>query len=206
MKTAALFFASLLLTGCMADRYITPIGNTIDAVVVLPGGTGTFISDKGHILTAAHLFPPKYDRLVNVKVRYSDITYKATVLHIDRNVDLALLKINADIITPHVAVAPIYSTKVGQEVYVIGHPFNLFWTVTTGTISATDRIGMARGLHLQTNAAINSGNSGGPVLNLNGELLGVASFITSPDYGNVGLGFAVSLEEVHTFLEQFRGF
>ena len=213
-----LLLGVLLLFGCApTERYVNPIAKNIDSVVmvmvpVIDGdvvkivqGAGSFISERGHILTCAHLFRRQEIPTEAIVVTYFNTEYMAEVLHVDANRDLALIKIEE--ITKPLKIAYPGTLKVGQEVIALGHPFGFTWTATNGIISAlnTDYIQYNA---LQTNTAVSPGNSGGPLLNLKGDIVGVNVGIFSPSKEvpiQVGLNFAVECGQIYEFLTKFRG-
>jgi serine protease Do len=152
-------------------------------------GSGFFISADGYILTNNHVVQDA------VKVKIYDIDKKeftAKIIGTDPKTDLALLKINAQNV-PFLPLGDSSSVEVGEWVLAIGNPFNQDLTVTSGIISAKGRqLGMAQYEDfLQTDAAINFGNSGGPLINMKGEAIGINSTIISPSQGSIGIGFAI---------------
>jgi len=152
-------------------------------------GSGFFISADGYILTNNHVVQDA------VKVRVITIDrneYTAKIVGTDPKTDLALLKINAKDV-PFIVLGDSNSVEVGEWVLAIGNPFGQELTVTSGIISAKGRqLGMAQYEDfLQTDAAINQGNSGGPLINTRGEAIGINSVILSPSSGNIGIGFAI---------------
>jgi S1-C subfamily serine protease len=161
-----------------------------------PGaGSGFVIDPRGYILTNHHVV----EGARTVSVRFSGgASRDAQVIGTDRGNDLALLKVD---LPPGVPVAPLGDSDlvgVGDTAIAIGSPFGLDQTVTQGIISAVHRTwapgnGRARRNLLQTQAPINPGNSGGPLLNTQGEVIGVTSMIESPVRGNVGIGFAIPI-------------
>ncbi|MBD1940521.1 trypsin-like peptidase domain-containing protein [Microcoleus sp. FACHB-68] len=164
-------------------------------------GSGTIISSEGLVLTNAHVVAgsPR-----NVSVILSDgRRVQAEVIAFgEKDLDLAVLKIRGQNNLPTIPLAPLGSVRVGQRAYAIGNPFGRFQgTFTVGIVSRIDR---QRGL-IQTDAAINPGNSGGPLLNSQGELIGVNTAIfTGRQGGNIGIGFAMSLDRVQPFLTAVR--
>lgn len=158
----------------------------------LSSGTGCVINKSGIILTSSHV--------VN-KASYIEVTtskgetYKAEVVEpYDQNGDLALLKIKPKNALPTIKLGDSSMVKVGQKVLAIGNPFGFKGTLTTGIVS---RIDYERN-KIQTDAAINPGSSGGPILNANGEVIGISQSIFNPDNNksNIGIGFAVPANEV----------
>src|SRR5262249_41025278 len=124
-------------------------------------------------------------------------TYRAAVVGVDQIDDLAVLQIRAPRNKLHpVKIGNSQLLQVGQKVLAIGNPFKLQGTLTVGVISALNRTIKTGGDNLvrnvnQTDAAINQGNSGGPLLNSAGEMIGVNTMIFSPSGGNIGIGFAI---------------
>ncbi len=162
-------------------------------------GSGFVYDNQGHIITNQHVV----DGAESVSVRFADgSTHDATVVGSDPSTDLAVLKVDA----PASLLKPLRLGKsselaVGDGVIAIGSPFGLEQTVTTGIVSALNRQinspnGFAIDDAIQTDAAINHGNSGGPLLDLEGRVIGVNSQIESESGGNDGIGFAVPSDTV----------
>jgi serine protease Do len=152
-------------------------------------GSGFFISSDGYILTNNHVVRDA------VKVKIYDIDkneYTAKIIGTDPKTDLALLKVSAKD-GPFIDLGDSSSVEVGEWVLAIGNPFNQDLTVTAGIISAKGRqLGLAQYEDfLQTDASINMGNSGGPLINMKGEAIGINSTILTPSAGNIGIGFAI---------------
>jgi putative serine protease PepD len=168
-------------------------------------GTG-FVYDKdGHIVTNEHVV----DGSSTVRVKLSDgSTYKATVVGTDISTDIAVLHIDAPAskLTP-LALGDSSAVGVGDGVVAIGNPFGLDDTVTSGIVSAINReISAPDGTPIegaiQTDAAINHGNSGGPLFDLAGKVIGITSQIQSNSGGNDGIGFAVPSNTVKNIADQ----
>lgn len=160
-------------------------------------GSGSIMDKKGHILTNFHVIKGAQE----LKVTLSDKTsYNAQVIGADPDNDLAVIKINAPADKLHtVQLGTSENLHIGQKVLAIGNPFGLDRTLTRGIISGLGRPlktnnGRTIDNVIQTDASINPGNSGGPLLNANGELIGVNTAIYSPSGGSVGIGFAVPVE------------
>ena len=152
-------------------------------------GSGFFISADGYILTNNHVVRDA------VKVKIFNIDkeeFTAKIIGTDPKTDLALLKINVKNV-PYVDLGDSSAVEVGEWVLAIGNPFGQDSTVTSGIISAKGRqLGLAQYEDfLQTDAAINMGNSGGPLINMKGEAIGINSTILTPSAGNIGIGFAI---------------
>ena len=170
-------------------------------------GSGFVLDKEGHIVTNYHVI----DGATSIEVRFSnDDTLKATLVGSDPSTDVALLKVeaNADALTP-LSLADSTRVEVGDPVVAIGNPFGLERTVTTGIVSALQRAVKAPNGYsidhvIQTDAAINHGNSGGPLLNTLGAVIGINSQIETGGSGdgNVGIGFAVPSNTVKSVIDQ----
>jgi serine protease Do len=163
-------------------------------------GSGFFISADGYLLTNQHVV----DGASEIFVTLTDGTeYTARVIGSDQRTDVALLKIDAeDMVTLPIGTAQ--DLKKGQWVLAIGSPFGLESTVTAGIVSA---IGRETGDFLpfiQTDVAVNPGNSGGPLLDLNGEVVGINAQIVSRSGGFMGISFAIPIDEAMEVAEQLR--
>ena len=160
-------------------------------------GTGCVIRSDGVILTGSHVI----DEAKEIDVTTSDgKVYKASVLaKMGKNNDLALLKISPKSRLRTIAFGDSSDVKVGQKVLAIGNPFGLSGTLTSGIVS---RIDYAKG-RIQTDAAINPGCSGGPLLNSQGEVIGISQSIYNPDnnISNIGIGFAIPVNEAKKLIE-----
>jgi serine protease Do len=165
-------------------------------------GSGFVVRSDGLIVTNRHVINSA--RLV--KVRLSDgREVSAKILGADAVTDIALLKINVPNL-PTLQLGSSQSVSVGDRVIAIGNPFGLGQSVSAGIISARSRILEDDPYidFLQTDAAINHGNSGGPLLTLDGKVVGVTSAIFSPSGGSVGLGFAIPAETVTSVVSQLE--
>lgn len=176
------------------ERQVAP--NTDSGEVALDGlGSGFVVDEEGHVMTAAHVV----QTADLVQVEFLDGTkVTASVVASDPVKDVALLKL--DSIPPDMKPAKLGDSeevRVGDEIFVIGAPYGLTHTLTVGHISARHRnesgtMGVVQAETFQTDAAINQGNSGGPMFNQRGEVIGIVSYIRSQTGGSVGLGFAVT--------------
>jgi S1-C subfamily serine protease len=173
----------------------------------VPRGTGSgFIWDEsGHVVTNYHVIENASEatvRLANGK------DYPATLVGASQLHDIAVLKIRvSQKFSPPLPIGTSHDLKVGQDVYAIGNPFGLDWTLTNGIVSALDRSlteenGNTVEHLIQTNAAINPGNSGGPLLDSAGRLIGINTAIYSPSGANAGIGFAVPVDTVNRVVPQ----
>lgn len=162
-------------------------------------GSGFLIDAAGHIITNAHVV----DDASKTTVTFQDGTEaEGTILGIDKSTDVAVVKI--DTVPTGVSPLPLGNSgglTVGQEVVAIGNPYGYSGTATTGIVSALERAiespsGFTIQNAIQTDAAINQGNSGGPLFDRDGRVIGINSQIASENGGNVGIGFAVPIDTV----------
>jgi len=165
-------------------------------------GSGVIVTPDGYILTNHHVV----DGAEDIKVDLSDRrTFDAKVVGTDPPSDLAVLKINASNL-PVLTLGDSDRARVGDVVLAIGNPLGLNQTVTAGIISAKGRqTGPGDGNFedfIQTDAPINQGNSGGALINTNGELVGINSQILSPSGGSIGIGFAIPSNMARNVMEQ----
>jgi serine protease Do len=168
-------------------------------------GSGFIIDPKGIIVTNNHVI----DNAEQVTVTMHDgREFKATIRAVDRETDLAVLQLDAPPAKlPFVSFGDSNVARVGDWVLAIGNPFGLGGTVTAGIVSALHRGiqgGGAYDRYIQTDASINQGNSGGPLFDLNGNVIGVNTAIFSPTGGNVGVGFAIPSELAKPVIDQLR--
>ena len=169
-------------------------------------GSGFIISADGYVVTNNHVIAPaaRGATVESITVTLQDRKeYKATLVGRDPTSDLAVLKIVSPGALPFVRLGDSNNARVGDWVVAIGQPFGLGGTVTAGIVSAVHRStpgGGAFDSFIQTDAAINQGNSGGPMFNLNGEVIGINSQIYSQSGGNIGIGFAIPATEAKPIL------
>ncbi len=166
-------------------------------------GSGFIIDSKGLIVTNNHVV----DGATNVKVTLQDgRTFDAKVIGTDPLTDVAVIKVDTTEPLPAVTFGSSKDIRVGDDVMAVGNPFGLGGTVTTGIISAKARDigGNAYDDYLQTDAAINKGNSGGPLFNDQGQVVGMNTAILSPTGGSVGIGFAVPSDLVQKIVDQLE--
>ena len=164
-------------------------------------GSGFIISPDGYVITNNHVIANA--DAIHV-VLHDGTRLEATVRGRDPKTDLAVLKVKNGKPLPHVAFGDSDAMKVGDWVLAIGNPFGLGGSVTLGIVSARNR-DIAAGPYdsfIQTDAAINKGNSGGPLFNMKGEVVGVNSAILSPTGGSVGIGFAIPANLARTVVAQ----
>ena len=167
-------------------------------------GSGFIIDPKGFILTNNHVIEGATKITIGM---LSGDRYRAKVIGIDRETDLAVLKIDADRELPVMKFGDSNAAQVGDWVLAIGSPFGLEQTVTAGIISKKDRDTTNSSFQhfLQTDAAINRGNSGGPLVNMRGEAIGVNSQIATLTGDYNGIGFALPANEARFVAEQILG-
>jgi serine protease Do len=165
------------------------------------GGSGFVISPEGLVVTNFHVV----EGATSVKVHLGDRDYPAEIKGTDKATDIALLKINAGHPLRYLELGDSDAVRVGDWVMVIGNPLNLDKTVTTGVVSAKGRsIGISDASFenfIQTDAAINFGNSGGPLINMSGQVVAIATAI---NWGAENIGFAVPVNTVKEILPQLR--
>lgn len=165
-------------------------------------GSGSIISPDGLVLTNAHVVETA-SSAVTVMLADGRRLPADIVAFGNNGLDLAILKIRGQNNLPTIRFARPGSVQVGQRAFAIGNPFGQF--AGTFTVGIVSRIDQGRGL-IQTDAAINPGNSGGPLLNSQGELIGVntAIFTSGRSPGNIGIGFAISIDRIQPFLTAMR--
>lgn len=165
-------------------------------------GSGVIVSNDGYVVTNSHVIQGAEE--IQVVFHDGRVT-QARVIGSDIETDLAVLKIDADNL-PSIAIADRSPLNVGDVVLAIGNPFGLSSTVTLGIVSATGRRQLKKTIYedfIQTDAAINQGNSGGALVNAYGELVGINSdYAATPSGGNIGIGFAIPVATVKAVLDQ----
>ncbi len=155
-------------------------------------GSGVIISEDGYIVTNNHVIENSKELEV---VLNNNKSYPAQLVGADSNTDIALLKIDADEKLPYIAFGDSDAVQIGEWVLAVGNPFNLTSTVTAGIVSAKSRdlseYDASNQSFIQTDAAVNPGNSGGALVNTRGELIGINTAITSQTGSFIGYSFAV---------------
>lgn len=172
-------------------------GQTTDGI---SAGTGCIVSSDGLILTGSHVIEDC--NTINVTTHNGQV-YKAEVISkMGKNKDLALLKIAPKMTLNTVKFGDSSAIKVGQKVLAIGNPFGFAGTLTQGIVSRIDYTKNK----IQTDAAINPGCSGGPLLNSAGEVIGINQSIYNPDnnISNIGIGFAIPINDAKKFIESAK--
>ena len=167
-------------------------------------GSGFVVSKDGYVVTNNHVI----DGADEILVEFPDLKeYSAKVVGIDKNIDIALLKIEADKPLPFVEFGDSDLSRVGDWVMAIGNPLGQGFSVSAGIISARNRtLSGSYDDYIQTDAAINRGNSGGPLFNMEGYVIGVNTAILSPTGGSIGIGFSMSSNVVSPVVEQLKEF
>jgi len=183
-------------------KRVSPSIVAIDADIKdgISSGTGCIIDPRGLILTSSHVIEGFNDikiTLPNGKI-YAG---KMVADNID-NSDFALIKISCPSLLQTITFGDSSNIKVGQRVLAIGNPFGFNRTLTTGIVSRVDK----KRNKIQTDAAINPGSSGGPLLNTSGEVIGINQSIYNPDNNksNIGIGFAVPINVAKNFIEEVK--
>ncbi|MDP2377391.1 trypsin-like peptidase domain-containing protein, partial [Reyranella sp.] len=166
-------------------------------------GTGFIVDAKGTVVTNYHVVA-KAD---SITVTMADGTkLPAKLMGGDEKTDLAVLKVESDKPLPFVTFGDASKVRVGQAVMAVGNPFGLGGTVTTGIVSARGRDIQSGPFddYIQTDAAINRGNSGGPLFDMEGKVIGINTAIYSPTGGNIGLGFAIPSSQAEPVVAQLK--
>ena len=219
-------------TGTLATQSPLPAGNndiaqvaakllpsTVQIIADIPGpgadtGSGFVFDHRGHVITNNHVVAAAADGGKITVVDYQGKVHKATIVGRSQVYDVAVLQVKGIASLPPAALGSTTSLRVGDPVVAIGSPLGLSSTVTSGIVSALDRPVTAGSQKtasffsaVQTDAAINPGNSGGPLVNMQGEVIGVNSAIatvsrTATEAGNIGVGFAIPVEQVKRTAQQ----
>ena len=166
-------------------------------------GSGVIISADGYIVTNNHVVDGADELTVTLNENSKE--YSARIIGADKTTDLALIKIDAKDL-PAIAIANSDDVKVGEWVLAVGNPLGLNNTVTAGIVSAKARQMGGEGVTsmIQTDAAINQGNSGGALVNTNGALIGINAMLASPTGSNIGYGFAIPTAIMNKVVEDIK--
>lgn len=215
-RVAALCAASMIFIGACSPpspnqppNFVEAIGRTSPAIVAIGDeqglhGSGFRLANSRLIVTAAHVVKPLHSKPV---ITWNEKQWPARIIRVDAEMDLALLELETDAPMPGLTLSMrAVPPRAGEWIIVLGCPFGARATATVGIVSAEPGAVLepaALRTLLQLNAAVNPGNSGGPVMNLEGQVIGVAN-ATIP--GGYGLGFAIPVSELSNFLaEKDRG-
>ena len=165
-------------------------------------GSGVIISKDGYIVTNNHVVDGADELLVTLN---DNKEFSARIIGADKTTDLALIKIDGKDL-PAIVIANSDDVKVGEWVLAVGNPLGLNNTVTAGIISAKARTLGANGVEsfIQTDAAINQGNSGGALVNTRGELVGINAMLSSPTGSNIGYGFAIPTSIMNKVVDDLK--
>jgi serine protease Do len=196
--------AARLMPSVVSVDRMTPVRPGMEEDLVARGtGSGVILNSEGHILTNAHVV----DGAASVQVRLADRrSFEAKVIGSDRRSDLAVLKIEAPNLVP-AELGDSAKVQVGEWVMAVGNPLGYDNTVSVGVVSSLDRVvsaGIAPMLvgGIQTDAAINQGNSGGALANAAGQVIGINSMIASTTGGSIGIGFAIPINRAREVVDQ----
>jgi S1-C subfamily serine protease len=192
------------------SEFLNPFGEPEAEGGGIATGSGFVIDGEGHILTNNHVIEGA--QKVTVKLGDSEKSHPAEVVGTDPGTDIALLEVDAPAKELHpLSLGQSSEMEVGDPVVAIGNPFGLDRTVTSGIVSALQRQiqapnGFSINHVIQTDAAINPGNSGGPLINAEGEVIGINSQIATGGggNGNVGIGFAIPIDTVRAEIQQLE--
>jgi len=167
-------------------------------------GSGFVISEDGYVVTNNHVI----DGADEIRIEFFDgEELEAEVVGTDPNTDIALLKVKADKPLAFVPFGDSDTARVGDWVMAMGNPLGQGFSVSAGIVSARNRaLSGTYDDYIQTDAAINRGNSGGPLFNMDGEVIGVNTAILSPNGGSIGIGFSMASNVVGKVVDQLREF
>ena len=167
-------------------------------------GSGFVISEDGFIVTNNHVIEGADEIMVEFR---SGGMLEAELIGTDPNTDIALLKVSSDTPLPFVPFGDSDAARVGDWVMAVGNPLGQGFSVSVGIVSARERaLSGTYDDFIQTDAAINRGNSGGPLFNLDGEVIGVNTAILSPNGGSIGIGFSMASNVVTGVVDQLQEF
>ncbi len=167
-------------------------------------GSGFVISEDGYIVTNNHVIEGADEILIEFRGGFE---LPATLVGTDPNTDIALLRVEADEPLPYVPFGNSSAIRVGDWVMAMGNPLGQGFSVSVGIVSAQQRaLSGTYDDYIQTDAAINRGNSGGPLFNLDGEVIGVNTAILSPTGGSIGIGFSMASNVVTRVVDQLQEF
>lgn len=199
-KILNLFFVFYILTAMLTHSFFAYAMNfkaetAYDSVFVIYSGTSLgsgFALGENCIITNAHVI---HDKSQTQIATYSGKKYSSFVLAMDEDLDIAILGTSEATFKP-LQIAKLSTVNIGDDVFAIGAPNSLSYTLTKGVVSAKDRV-VGKQSFIQTDAAINSGNSGGPLLNADGKVIGVNSYKFSD---SEGIGLAIPIDVVENYI------
>ncbi|MEM7598004.1 MAG: DegQ family serine endoprotease [Pseudomonadota bacterium] len=167
-------------------------------------GSGFVISEDGYVVTNNHVIESADEIIIEF---FSGEELEAELIGTDPKTDIALLKVDTDEPLPFVTFGDSNTARVGDWVVAVGNPLGQGFSVSAGIVSARNRaLSGTYDDYIQTDAAINRGNSGGPLFNLDGEVVGVNTAILSPTGGSIGIGFSMASNVVTRVVDQLREF
>jgi len=167
-------------------------------------GSGFVISEDGYVVTNNHVIESADEITIEF---FSGEELVAKVIGTDPKTDIALLKVEADKPLPFVSFGDSNAARVGDWVIAMGNPLGQGFSVSAGIVSARNRaLSGTYDDYIQTDAAINRGNSGGPLFNMDGEVIGVNTAILSPNGGSIGIGFSMASNVVTRVIDQLKEF
>ncbi|WP_415403597.1 Do family serine endopeptidase [Tateyamaria sp. SN3-11] len=167
-------------------------------------GSGFVISEDGFIVTNNHVIEGADEILIEF---FNGDELEAKLIGTDPNTDIALLKVEAERPLPHVPFGDSDTARVGDWVIAMGNPLGQGFSVSAGIVSARNRaLSGTYDDYIQTDAAINRGNSGGPLFNMDGQVIGVNTAILSPNGGSIGIGFSMASNVVTRVVDQLQEF
>ena len=167
-------------------------------------GSGFVISEDGYIVTNNHVIDGADEILIEF---FTGEELPAKLIGTDPNTDIALLKVEAEAPLPFVPFGDSDTARVGDWVIAMGNPLGQGFSVSAGIVSARNRaLSGSFDDYIQTDAAINKGNSGGPLFNMDGQVIGVNTAILSPNGGSIGIGFSMASNVVTRVVDQLREF
>ena len=186
------------------EEWFRPFGSPFQPQALEGMGSGMIIRKEGYVITNNHVVQGA--RRISVRL-VDEREYPARLIGTDPRTDVAVLKIDSDKPLPTVELGNSDAIEVGQWAMAVGNPFGFEQTVTVGVISAKGRETTLMGPagyqdYIQTDASINPGNSGGPLVNLYGQVIGINNHIFSRNGGNVGIGFAVPINNAKPVIEE----
>jgi serine protease Do len=185
------------------ERFDAPIDEIYSDPKANSLGSGFIIDETGYIVTNHHVI----EGADEINVKLGDDELPAKLIGSDQRTDLALIKIESKTKLPFVKFGDSSKARVGDWIIAIGNPFGLGGTVTAGIVSSKGRDINNAGIvddFIQTDAAINGGNSGGPMFNVHGEVIGVNTAIFSPSGTNIGIGFAIPSTTAQNVIAQLK--